>query len=74
MHDDPIEPGSTIGEHTHIDSEEVYFLISGIGVMIMDGKQSPFLPGDVSLVKVGHSHGLMNTGNDVMRLIVFAVM
>ena len=73
MHDDLIEPGSTIGEHTHIDSEEVYFLISGSGVMIMDGMEFPFLPGDVSMVKVGHSHGLINTGYDVMRLIVFAV-
>jgi len=70
MHDDLLPPGVSIGEHRHEGSEEVYFVTEGHGTLIMDHREYPVGPGDVSLVKSGHSHGIVNTGTTAMRLIV----
>ncbi|MEO1130883.1 MAG: cupin domain-containing protein [Planctomycetota bacterium] len=73
MHDDVLEPGASIGEHLHADDEEIYFVVEGSGTMILDGAQRPIGPGDVSLVKRGHTHGIVNSQDGPMRLIVVCV-
>ncbi len=70
MHDDILPAGVSIGEHRHEGTEEVYFVAEGNGTLIMDHQNSLVGPGDVSLVKSGHSHGIINTGKTDMRLIV----
>ncbi len=70
MHDDILPQGVSIGEHRHEGSEEVYFIVEGHGTLMMDRQSHPVGPGDVSLVKSGHSHGIVNTGETAMRLIV----
>lgn len=73
MHDDIIEPGASIGEHLHEADEEIYFVVEGHGTMILDGQRMPMGPGDVSLVVPGHTHGLINSDDSPMRLIVVCV-
>ncbi len=73
MHDDTLPPGVTIGEHLHDDSEEVYFVAEGSGVIVMDGEESPIEAGEVSLVSKDHTHGIRNTGDTPMRLIVVGI-
>ncbi len=73
MHDDIIEPGASIGEHLHDHSEEIYFVVEGHGTLILDGRHIPIGPGDVSLVKLGHTHGIINSEDSPMRLIVVGV-
>ena len=70
MHDDILPAGVSIGEHRHEGSEEVYFVVEGHGTLMMDQQTYPVGPGDVSLVKSGHSHGIVNTGKTDLRLIV----
>jgi mannose-6-phosphate isomerase-like protein (cupin superfamily) len=55
-----LEPGSTIGEHLHPDTEEAWLILEGHGTVIMDGVPAPVGPGDLCLTKAGHSHGLLN--------------
>lgn len=73
MHDDMLEPGATIGAHTHEGNEEVYFVAEGHGTMIVDGEESPIGPGDVSVCRSGHSHGIRNSQDGPMRLIVIGM-
>ena len=73
MHDDVLEPGATIGEHPHEGTEEIYFVVEGHGRMILDGESVPIGPGDISLVERGHSHGIVNSGDAPMRLLVIGV-
>ncbi|MFP4250254.1 MAG: cupin domain-containing protein [Armatimonadota bacterium] len=70
MHDDMLEPGAEIGEHLHNGDEEVYFVVEGHGTMIVDGEEHPIGPGDVSVCRSGHSHGIRNSEDGTMRLIV----
>jgi mannose-6-phosphate isomerase-like protein (cupin superfamily) len=73
VHDGIIQPGSGIGEHEHDGEEELYYVLEGHGTMILDGESWPMGPGDVSLVRSGHTHGLINTGDRDMRLLVLCV-
>ena len=73
MHDDRLEPGATIGEHVHADTEEIYFVAEGAGTLILDGERFPIGAGDVSVVRRHHAHGLMNAPDRPMRLLVVCV-
>lgn len=55
-----LEPGSTIGEHAHPNTEDLYLILEGHGRGILDGERFPVGPGDLFLVKAGGSHGLIN--------------
>ena len=73
MHDDTLAPGTSIGEHPHYQEEEIYYIINGTGHFIYDGQSFPANSGDVLICSPGHSHGIVNTGNTDLRLIVFNV-
>ncbi|OGV67214.1 MAG: hypothetical protein A3K19_26220 [Lentisphaerae bacterium RIFOXYB12_FULL_65_16] len=73
MHDDVLDPGAVIGEHPHHDCEEIYFVVEGHGTMLLDRQSIPVGPGDVSLVESGHSHGIANSSDGPMRLVVVGV-
>ena len=68
-------PGSSIGLHTHEDSCETIFILSGKGSIleIEDGQETlkDVLPGDCLFCAKGHSHSLSNT-SDSEDLVFYA--
>ncbi|MBI4790523.1 MAG: cupin domain-containing protein [Chloroflexi bacterium] len=68
-----LESGATIGAHRHGDNEEVYLVLSGNGVMIVNDERQAVKTGDIILNKPGWEHGLENTGDEPLRLFVFEV-
>ena len=67
-----LEPGSSIGYHSHdIDSEIMYFL-EGEATVLTDNGEEKLLPGQVHYCPKGHSHSLMNRGN--VPLVFVAVV
>jgi oxalate decarboxylase/phosphoglucose isomerase-like protein (cupin superfamily) len=73
IHDDVLAPGVTIGVHTHTDDEEYYYVVSGHGVMILDGERHEIGPGDITAVYPGGEHGLENSSEGDLRIIVISV-
>ncbi len=67
-----LEPGASIGEHPHPTTDELYLIVEGHGMGIMDGEEFPVGPGDLFLVKAGSTHGLRNTSG--APLAFFAVL
>ena len=67
-----LEPGSSIGLHTHEDSSEIMYFISGSGKTIHNGKEERILPGDCHSCKKGEAHTVINDGDN--DLIFFAVV
>jgi len=59
--------GSTTG-HTHDDMEEIYFIISGEGTMIVGEDEYPIKAGDCLYCPPGEFHTTINTG--LMPLVV----
>jgi mannose-6-phosphate isomerase-like protein (cupin superfamily) len=64
-----LHPGAAIGYHPQKE-DEVYYILSGTGVMQMNGKEFPVKPGDAILTRPGSSHGLKQTGKDDLALII----
>ena len=67
-----LDPGAAVGEHTHDGDEEVYHIISGRGIFIEDGVQVKIGPGDTAVTLDGHSHSIVNTGDE--PLVFLAVI
>jgi quercetin dioxygenase-like cupin family protein len=64
-----LHPGAAIGYHPQKE-DEVYYILSGEGIMQMNGKEFPVKPGDAILTRPGSSHGLRQTGKDDLALII----
>ena len=73
LHDDVLEPHASVGIHSHEHDEEYYYIISGKGIMTLDGKTFEVEAGDIAAVFPGGSHGLENSSEKDLRVIVFNV-
>ena len=68
-----MKPGSGIGYHEQKE-DEVYYVLSGKGVMTLDDKPVDVGPGTAILTRPGSSHGLKQVGNeDLVLLIAYEV-
>ena len=70
IHDDTLAPGVSIGVHTHADDEEYYYIVAGEGTMTLDGETFTVRAGDIAAVFPGGQHGLANTSDADLRIIV----
>ena len=56
--------GATIGLHTHEDTAEIIFFLSGSGKMILDGGEETIAAGLCHYCPKGSSHAMINEGNE----------
>jgi mannose-6-phosphate isomerase-like protein (cupin superfamily) len=68
-----IEPGSSVGEHVHMRTEEIYYIVSGEAVVTMDGTDLKAVPGDLVTTPIGSSHSIANHGAQDMHFFVVEV-
>src|SRR5437867_7501195 len=64
-----LKAGSGIGYHEQKE-DEVYYVLSGKGVMTLDDKPMDIGPGTAILTRPGSSHGLKQTGNDDLVIMI----
>ena len=57
-----LEPGASIGKHSHSGDEDFYFCISGTGMVVDNGREIPFTPGTLQITRSGETQELINTG------------
>ena len=69
FHSDDIPAGVSIGLHKHERSEEIYYLVSGKGILQYDANEYEMKPGDISVCKIGHSHGFIATEDCVLIVV-----
>ena len=72
IHDDILPPGTSVGVHKHESDEEYYYVLSGKGVMTLDGEQYEVRAGDVTAVFPNGTHGLENRSADDLRVLVIS--
>jgi mannose-6-phosphate isomerase-like protein (cupin superfamily) len=65
-----VPTGATIAEHTHTGDEEIYFVISGNGIMVVDGEECVLGPGSATLTLSGSTHGIRNEAPEELRILV----
>jgi mannose-6-phosphate isomerase-like protein (cupin superfamily) len=64
-----LRPGSGIGYHEQAE-DEIYYFLSGRGVMTLDGKNVNVGPGTAVLTRTGSSHGLKSVGSEDLVIII----
>jgi mannose-6-phosphate isomerase-like protein (cupin superfamily) len=64
-----LKPGSGIGYHLQTE-DEIYYVVSGHGMMTADGKSFEVGPGTAVLTRTGSSHGLKQTGTEDLVIII----
>jgi len=64
-----LHPGATIGEHRN-DKDEIYYVLSGRGELMLDGKRREVGPGDAILTRDGSTHALAQRGEQDLVIIV----
>jgi quercetin dioxygenase-like cupin family protein len=67
-----LEPGASIGPHTHDTSSELIYILEGAGKVLFDGAYEDVGAGLCHYCPKGHSHSLMNDGSGDM--VFFAVV
>jgi len=65
-------PGQEHALHAHEAMDKLYQVISGEGVLLLDGAERPLRPGELVIAPAGAPHGIRNTGRE--RLLVLAVL
>lgn len=63
------KPGSAIGYHVQRE-DEIYYVLSGRGLMTIDGKEFEVGPGDAILTRPGSSHGLKQVGKEDLVILI----
>ena len=64
-----LKPGSGIGLHDQHE-DEIYYVLSGRGVMTLDGKTVEVTPGTAVLTRTGSSHSLKQTGDEDLVILI----
>src|SRR5918995_1689108 len=63
------KPGSGVGHHVQKE-DEIYYVLSGTGTMILDGKSVDITPGTAVLTRPGSSHSLKQTGTEDLVVLI----
>jgi len=64
-----ISPGCTTEPHYHKVTEEIYFIVSGSGVMWFSGRSKKVKPGDAIAIPPGQVHSIQNDGFVGLKLL-----
>jgi len=65
-----LPPGSIVGRHFHLETEEIYYVLSGTGRMTVGTEVRDVGPGDAVFIPREHTHTLENTGHVSMTILL----
>lgn len=64
-----LEPGSTVGLHTHTGTSETIFILSGTGKVLYDGVYETIQAGSCHYCPEGHAHSLINDSEGDLHFV-----
>jgi mannose-6-phosphate isomerase-like protein (cupin superfamily) len=73
VYDTSLGPGKSIPPHCHPDFEEIYYVLSGYGIMTIGDEQKEISRGDVVYIPALAPHTLSNTGSVPLRFVTVTV-
>lgn len=64
-----INPGQATLAHRHEASEEAYYVLEGVGLLWLSGRQVEMGPGDVQLIRPGEEHRMRCMSETPLRIL-----
>jgi quercetin dioxygenase-like cupin family protein len=64
------EPGQSHALHAHAGMDKVYQVLTGEGTLLLEGREVPLGPGDLTVAPAGVPHGVRNSGPGRLLLLV----
>ncbi|MDY0166316.1 MAG: cupin domain-containing protein [Thermoguttaceae bacterium] len=64
-----IPPGTSTIPHHHVKTEEIYYVLEGLGEMRVGSDVRQVGPGDAIAIPPGASHALRNTGAHTLKIL-----
>jgi len=68
-----IEPGNSVGLHTHEGDMEAYYILKGKGLVSDDGTEVTMEAGDCHVCPDGHAHSLKSVGDVPLEIIAIVL-
>lgn len=68
--EETLPPRCAVTPHRHRQIEEIYYIVSGRGLMTVGDESREVGPGDAVYIPSGNRHTLENTGTDPIKLIL----
>ena len=68
--EETLPPGCAVTPHRHREIEEIYYVVSGRGLMTVGDETREVSAGDAIYVPRDHRHSLRNTGSEPIRLVL----
>lgn len=68
-----LPPGAVCGEHRHTRTEELYFIVSGEGELVLNGVTHRVRPGHLIANGLGTRHCFRNPGKEDLNWLVIEV-
>lgn len=68
-----LEPGASIGLHTHETDSEIIFMLKGTGVVLYDDGSEMLSAGECHYCPQGHSHSLRNESDETIEFYAVVV-
>lgn len=66
-----IRPGDSVLAHYHVESEELFYVLRGVGTMTVDVESCSIGEGDAVVVPPGSTHCVRNDGkSDLIMLVI----
>ncbi len=65
-----LPPGGEVGRHHHLETEEIYYILSGQGQMTVGTEARGVAAGDAVFIPCGCAHTLANTGAEPMTILL----
>ncbi|PZE65051.1 cupin domain-containing protein [Curtobacterium sp. MCBD17_021] len=63
-----VEPGGWLSLHRH-EAPEIYQVVTGIGVVTLDGQEHQVRAGSAAYIPSDHEHGIRNTGDTPLEFV-----
>ena len=68
-----MEPGNTMGYHTHEGEGEFFYVFSGVAKIIEDDKETHLYPGDTFWTPAGCSHSIEVVGDETLEYLALVL-
>ena len=69
-----LEPDCSIGEHTHIDEEEIFYILKGTATYYDNGKTVLLNEGDSAICLGGQTHSIANRTAQTVEVIATVLL